>query len=698
MRILFLLPSCNYGGPERFVSTLINHFQYAETAGVVFVTNYVNPSVYSDFAQLTNVYKATGTIAECRDVIAEASKDADVIISNGIPDLLVLTRDIDLPKIAVSHCSHEWAEQTAKVVHQEALGADVLIGVSGPAYLSFPEHMQQQASIIPLGVDIEHAVPRFGAKNQRKAWQIPENKKIALFLGRMAEVKRPHVLVNAMPYLPDWVAVFVGDGPVKKRIQRMVARGGLDDKVLFSPPVPHVGDVLDAADVLVVPSESEAMPTAVLEAWSAEVPVAMTRCEFAKEIEARHGPMLLKTFQKDAGPKTVAKIIEAAERDQGRTAEYALDAVRDCYTASAMAMRWETHLNKVMSTWMNSVLSPSRAFAAPKAGKKKLHVIWDTKGWAYYHRAKALEKYAPDDWEVTSSNELPYNLESYDIVLLLRCDVVHVVAERIFTHAPHVVLVGGVNVGPGRDEHADAVERCCPYIIHNNKKSWDTRIENPIPGRRHYWISNGVDLQTFFPTVPIEKRQERVLWMGSEYHKELKGFSVISQVDHILLSRGITTDIQLVDSSNPPWSHERMREWYNTGSLFAVLSQSEGTPNPALEAAACGCGLVATEVGNIPELINRDETGQIVPPNGVVPLSNLEPEYVADQIGYAMDLRHELSKNIQNTIKLNGWAWADRSRRYFDLFNHILAADPPPMEWNLAMLGTPEPVTPIEEK
>ena len=50
-----------------------------------------------------------------------------------------------------------------------------------------------------------------------------------------------------------------------------------------------------------------------------------------------------------------------------------------------------------------------------------------------------------------------------------------------------------------------------------------------------------------------------------------------------------------------------MAAWYDTGTVYVVASQFEGTPNPALEAASAGCVVVSTPVGNMPELI-RDGT------------------------------------------------------------------------------------------
>ncbi|MEO8601389.1 MAG: glycosyltransferase [bacterium] len=45
-----------------------------------------------------------------------------------------------------------------------------------------------------------------------------------------------------------------------------------------------------------------------------------------------------------------------------------------------------------------------------------------------------------------------------------------------------------------------------------------------------------------------------------------------------------------------------------------MCQRPEGTPNPALEAAACGCTVVSTPVGTLPELIRDAANGYLVEP------------------------------------------------------------------------------------
>src|SRR5262249_21187815 len=57
---------------------------------------------------------------------------------------------------------------------------------------------------------------------------------------------------------------------------------------------------------------------------------------------------------------------------------------------------------------------------------------------------------------------------------------------------------------------------------------------------------------------------------------------------------------------------DEMLEFYHSLDAYLVGSRVEGTPNPGLEAAACGIPVISTRVGNMPELIRDGENGFLI--------------------------------------------------------------------------------------
>ena len=57
--------------------------------------------------------------------------------------------------------------------------------------------------------------------------------------------------------------------------------------------------------------------------------------------------------------------------------------------------------------------------------------------------------------------------------------------------------------------------------------------------------------------------------------------------------------------------------WMGAADLFCMTSHNEGLPNVVIESLACGLSILATDVGGIGELVDRDSRGSLSPPGDV---------------------------------------------------------------------------------
>jgi len=131
---------------------------------------------------------------------------------------------------------------------------------------------------LPLGSD--HAALRGGALSRdeaRRRLGLPEHRVIALFVGHLKLAKGVRELVDGLLEAGDpWFGVLVGSGPESGY--------GLSDpraagRLVYAGARPHddVATYLSAADVLVLPSHREGLPTVLVEAGSLRVPVIASR-------------------------------------------------------------------------------------------------------------------------------------------------------------------------------------------------------------------------------------------------------------------------------------------------------------------------------------------------------------------------------------------------------------------------------------
>jgi glycogen(starch) synthase len=96
------------------------------------------------------------------------------------------------------------------------------------------------------------------------------------YVGRLAEQKAPHLLVEAFGTVDREASlVVVGDGPLRPVVETAIAGSPARDRITLSGFVPHdrVPAVLRALDLLVLPSAYEEMGSVLVEAMACGVPV-----------------------------------------------------------------------------------------------------------------------------------------------------------------------------------------------------------------------------------------------------------------------------------------------------------------------------------------------------------------------------------------------------------------------------------------
>jgi len=291
-----------------------------------------------------------------------------------------------------------------------------------------------------------------------------------------------------------------------------------------------------------------------------------------------------------------------------------------------------------------------------------IRLLYDVQFWAYYWRCLALQKNAPSDFDVSIGSNYGEALskKKHDLVLQCAYSYAKDLKKCKERHKYDFLIVSSYNVGAGYADHwLNPVIRDSDYVIINSRSMWE-KAGKPA---KTLQISNGVDLSIFNIRKPIEIRKPRVLWIGSFAHRKTKNYDTILVPLQKLLARdGISTDFRLVDSAGKNrMNQEQMSYFYNTGSIYTIASVAEGTPNPGLEAAACGCTVVSTRCGNMPELIQDSFNGYLCD-------TNIQSLY--DGIKKAIPQQKQLALNMQQTIK--SWDWKERSKQYYDFFRKII--------------------------
>lgn len=131
--------------------------------------------------------------------------------------------------------------------------------------------------VIPNGVDI----PDLTAVNRnelrtRQGWQVDDF--VIGYVARFAPHKGHCYFVQVMQHVSKKLGArlkicFVGDGPVRKTIEKAVYDAGLREQVMFTGIVSNMSDYYAAFDCTALLSAYEGMPNVVIEAMAFGLPV-----------------------------------------------------------------------------------------------------------------------------------------------------------------------------------------------------------------------------------------------------------------------------------------------------------------------------------------------------------------------------------------------------------------------------------------
>lgn len=131
--------------------------------------------------------------------------------------------------------------------------------------------------VIPNGVPAARFpwVDSTGRTAARAALGLEADRPIVVYLGHLAAEKYVHVAIAALSSLPETELVVAGRGPERPRLEAL-ARELAPGRVRFLGTTSEPALVLAAADVLVLPSETEGMPAVLIEAGLSGVPAVAT--------------------------------------------------------------------------------------------------------------------------------------------------------------------------------------------------------------------------------------------------------------------------------------------------------------------------------------------------------------------------------------------------------------------------------------
>jgi glycosyltransferase involved in cell wall biosynthesis len=269
-------------------------------------------------------------------------------------------------------------------------------------------------------------------------------------------------------------------------------------------------------------------------------------------------------------------------------------------------------------------------------------------------------------------------IELYQLFRRLRPDIVHThnpkpgVYGRIAARVAHVPLI--VNTQHGLYAQPDdrlrrrapvyALERvaaaCSDVELIQNEEDLETLVGVGVPRRKLRLLGNGIDLERFRPPSTEERaRSRRSLGVTDD---EVvcgaigrlvweKGYRELFQAARLSMDRypklkviiagpadpekgDLLTDQDIAEAERAGVGFLGMRDdpeqLYWAMDLYVLASHREGFPRSAMEAAASGLPVVATDIRGCRQVVDHARTGFLVPPRSPADLATAIDGLTAD--------------------------------------------------------------------
>ena len=309
------------------------------------------------------------------------------------------------------------------------------------------------------------------------------------------------------------------------------------------------------------------------------------------------------------------------------------------------------------------------------SARPRIVFVVDMPNWAHDFKTENLRRVLGNEFEIRKcyqSDLTEEDLDQADLILVyywLQLERLPHLAHA-FRRNRNRLLVGVTSnweLEEARREPGFALLREFASAVFVNNLSLYRECQ-PVLKTPVFYTPNGVDTRFYHPPVVKEPAYPlRAGWAGSLTNREAgyRGYH-----DVIVPAVAAVEGTKLVTAAcEEKWrGPAEMRDFYQSLDVYVCASRTDGTPNPCLEAAACGVPLLTTSVGNMPELVRHGINGFLI---------ERDIEDLKNKLSLLRDdsaLRQSLSQRIHEDVKT--WDWTIRSQAYRQMFDEMLKTVP----------------------
>jgi glycosyltransferase involved in cell wall biosynthesis len=452
---------------------------------------------------------------------------------------------------------------------------DRVVSVSRETAQRVNETTGLPATVIPNGVGSEFWCHSVKQREESDPFVIG-------WLGRYAPEKGLERAIKAMQHLPGHVRLrCYGGGHLRLKLLELAREHGVHERV-------DVGGVVDAKsayrefDALLLCSDFEGHPLVAVEAAAMGVPVVYVETLGDLRSQLPDGDRGVATKANEYSiAAAITGLVEHPTRARG-IATRAAD-----WTAENLSRE------KQVQAYDREVRLVSEGIHWADDGRPKVLAAIDRPGWAFDRIAQQLVRQLPAfDWQICPYMDVPDCGADLTIAFWWKS------AWRLRPRTRRLITCLYDAMSWWKSDESESLARALGMAdvvaVANQAMAEDVARWHPA---KLCVVEDGVDTEMF---QPLEMPEEHTMgWCGNSSTSKLFGIHDLKGVEVIeTAARWAGLPLVKADAAERLTPHRLMsREFYSRISAYCCGSLSEGTPNPSLEALACGRPVVTTHVG-----------------------------------------------------------------------------------------------------
>lgn len=330
---------------------------------------------------------------------------------------------------------------------------------------------------------------------------------------------------------------------------------------------------------------------------------------------------------------------------------------------------------------------------------KKILLVTDNDRWAFHNIASHMQEELSDKFDIDIIAMEKLNGNVVDLLLLGNdYDVIHFYWRGYLMDLENDFSKSYIyNLGLSFEEFVEKYikNKVITTCVYDHKIQRENEIDKYLKFSNDYYVSSkilkavydnlniirkpsaiindGIDLKMFYPNAEEKKktanRKLRIGWVGNsnwDGESDHKGLNtIIKPCVERLIEENYNVELYIADSKEKLRPIEEMCNYYHEIDLYLCCSINEGTPNPVLEAMACGLPIISTDVGIVREAFGTKQKKFIMKERSVEELYNKIVEILEDK-----DLLKTLGE--ENIHQIEKWDWKYKARDFEKFINKNL--------------------------